>query len=134
MRIKPIILAFILALTALAANAQGSQKKGAITLTPDNVTAIIKSGKPVVVDFAAVWCQPCVQMMPIINELAKEYDGKVVIGKYDIDQGGDFLAQYPIQAVPTILFFKNGRLTKIFAIGAQPKEELEKKIKQLIEL
>ena len=76
----------------------------------NNINEVIASGKPVVVDFWAEWCGPCKAVSPIIDELAQEYEGKVEIGKYDVDEGGDFMAEYGIRNIPTILFFNNGEL------------------------
>lgn len=69
---------------------------------------VIQSDKPVVVDFSAAWCGPCRQLAPIIDDLAREYAGKVKIGKVDIDQSQDVAGTYGIMAVPTVLFFKGG--------------------------
>ncbi len=106
----------------------------AFTFTDENVTEIIASGKPVVIDFWATWCGPCVRMTPIIDELAAQYDGEVVIGKYNIDEEGDLAAKYRIMSIPTILFFKNGEKTDIRLAGSQSKTTLEEKIKELIAL
>lgn len=106
----------------------------AFTFTDENVTEIIASGKPVVIDFWATWCGPCVRMTPIIDELAAQYDGEVVIGKYNIDEEGDLAAKYRIMSIPTILFFKNGEKTDIRLAGSQSKTTLEEKIKELITL
>ena len=99
--------------------------------TDENISEIIQSGQPVVVDFWAEWCGPCKAVAPIIDELSQEYEGKVVIGKYDVDEGGDFMVDYGIRNIPTILFFKNGEMVDK-VIGAQPKAKLEEKIKQML--
>lgn len=106
----------------------------ALTITDENAREIIESGKPVVIDFWATWCGPCVGMAPIIDELAKEYEGQVVIGKYNVDEEGDLSTEYRIMSLPTILFFKNGEKTAIRLAGSQKRETLEEKIKELIAL
>jgi thioredoxin 1 len=70
---------------------------------------VLESDKPVVVDFSATWCAPCRQLAPIIEELSKEYEGRVKIGKIDIDDNQEVAAQYGITAVPTVLYFKGGK-------------------------
>lgn len=106
----------------------------AFTFTDENVNEIIESGKPVVVDFWATWCGPCVGMAPVIDKLAAEYDGRVVVGKYNVDEEGDLSAQYRIMALPTILFFKNGKKTDIRLVGSQEELTLRAKIDELLSL
>lgn len=106
----------------------------AFTFTDENVNEIIESGKPVVVDFWATWCGPCVGMAPVIDKLAAEYDGRVVVGKYNVDEEGDLSAQYRIMALPTILFFKNGKKTDIRLVGSQEESTLRAKIDELLSL
>lgn len=97
----------------------------------ENIQEIIKSGQPVVVDFWAEWCGPCKVVSPIIDELAEEYRGKVVIGKYDVDDGGDFMVDYGIRNIPTILFFKDGEL-KDRNVGSIAKDALKAKVDALL--
>lgn len=104
----------------------------AFTFTDANVNEIIESGKPVVIDFWATWCGPCMGMAPLIDELAKEYEGKVVIGKYNIDEESDLSTQYRIMSIPTLLFFKNGKKTSIRLVGAQQRDTLVEKIEELL--
>ena len=93
-----------------------------MNFTDQNVHEIIASGKPVVIDFWATWCGPCMRMAPVVEELAKEYEGKVEIGKY-------------IMSIPTILFFKNGEIVRDLRLaGAQPKETLRENIEKLLAL
>ncbi|MCC8117766.1 MAG: thioredoxin [Bacteroidales bacterium] len=105
-----------------------------MTFTDANVHEIIASGKPVVIDFWATWCGPCMAMAPIIEKLAEEYEGKVVIGKYNIDEENDLTTQYRIMSIPTILFFKDGKKTSIRLVGAQSRETLVEKINELLAL
>lgn len=106
----------------------------AFTFTDQNVDEIIASGKPVVIDFWATWCGPCMRMSPIIDELAEQFGDEVVIGKYNVDEEGDLSTKYRIMSIPTILFFKNGEKTDIRLAGSQSKATLEEKIKELIAL
>lgn len=106
----------------------------AFTFTDENVNEIIESGKPVVIDFWATWCGPCVAMGPVIDELAEQYEGQVVIGKYNVEEESDFSTDNRIMSLPTILFFKDGKKTSIRLAGSQTKETIEEKIKELLAL
>jgi len=103
----------------------------ALELTDANFEETIKSGKPVMVDFWAQWCGPCLMIAPTVEELSKEYDGQVVVGKLDVDNnmsGGN----YGVRNIPTILFFKNGEVVDK-QVGAVPKAVLKKKLDALVE-
>lgn len=104
----------------------------ATTFTDENIHEIIASGQPVVVDFWATWCGPCRAMSPLIDELAKEYEGRVVIGSYNLDDENDFAAENRVMSLPTILFFKNGKKTPIRLAGSQSRETLVEKIEALL--
>lgn len=106
----------------------------AFHFTDENVNEIIESGKPVVIDFWATWCGPCVRMAPIIDELAAEYEGSVVVGKYNVEEEGDLSATYRITSLPTILFFKDGKKTDIRLAGSQTKANLKDAIEKLLVL
>ena len=106
----------------------------ALTFTDENVKDYIASGKPVVIDFWATWCGPCVGMAPIVEKLAEEYAGKVEIGKYNVDEEGDLATEYRIMSLPTILFFKDGKKTDIRLVGGQTEESLRKNIEALLAL
>lgn len=88
-------------------------------------------GLPVVIDFWATWCGPCRMVAPIIDELAEEYDGKVLIGKCDVEEGDEIAAQYRVRNVPTILFFKGGQQVDKH-VGAATKEQLKAKIEAML--
>ncbi len=70
----------------------------------------IKSGNPVVIDFWATWCGPCIKLGPVIEELAQKYEGKATIGKFNVDEDGDLPTEFGIRNIPTVLFFKDGKL------------------------
>ncbi|MDE5657789.1 MAG: thioredoxin [Muribaculaceae bacterium] len=106
----------------------------AFKFTDSNVEETIASGKPVVIDFWATWCGPCVGMAPIVDELAEEYADKAVIGKYNVDEEGEFASANRVMSLPTILFFKNGEKTSIRLVGSQSKDSLKSKIEELLAL
>lgn len=100
------------------------------TFTSENFEEeVLKSDVPVLVDMFATWCGPCKMMAPVVAQLAQEYEGKVKVGKLDIDENSDIVAQYKIMSVPTFLVIKDGEV-KAKLIGAVSKEELEEAIAQ----
>jgi len=103
----------------------------AITITDESFQELLQDGKPLVVDFWAEWCGPCRMVGPIIEELAKEYEGKVNIGKIDVDENSEVAAQFGIRNIPTILFFKGGELVDK-QVGAAPKAAFSAKIESLL--
>ncbi len=100
--------------------------------TDENVNEIIASGKPVVIDCWATWCGPCMAMAPIIDELATEYEGRVLIGKYNVDDENDFCSENSVRSLPTILFFKDGKKTDLRLVGGQKADAIRAKIDELL--
>ena len=103
----------------------------ALEITDSNYKEVLAEGKPVVMDFWAPWCGPCKMVGPIIDELATEYEGKVIIGKCDVDENGDVAAEYGIRNIPTVLFFKNGELVDK-QVGSAPKSAYVAKIEAIL--
>jgi thioredoxin 1 len=102
------------------------------TFTDDNFDAeALKSDLPVVVDFWAAWCGPCRMIAPIIEELSDEFQGKVKVGKLDVDDNQQTAIKYGVRSIPTVLFFKGGEL-KDTVIGAVPKSMFTEKLSKLI--
>jgi thioredoxin 1 len=102
-----------------------------ITITDENFeTEVVNSELPVVIDFWAEWCGPCRMIAPIMEELAQEYDGKVKIGKLDVDTNQNTAVKFGVRSIPTVLFFKGGEL-KDTVIGAVPKNTFVQKIESL---
>lgn len=84
---------------------------------------VLKSEKPVLVDFFADWCGPCKMMAPIVEELATELDGKVKVGKINVDENSDIAVEYNVMSIPTLIIFQNGKEEKRL-VGLRDKEEL----------
>ncbi len=102
-----------------------------VKITSENFESYKNGTLPLVVDLWATWCGPCRMVGPIISELAEEYDGRVVIGKCDVEEEEEIAAQLRVVSIPTILFFKNGELVDRH-VGAAPKAVLDAKIKALL--
>jgi len=92
---------------------------------------VLQSDKPVVIDFWAEWCGPCRVIGPIIHDLSDEYQGKVVVGKFDVDNNTQVPAKYGIRNIPTVLFFKGGQVVDK-QVGAVPRNNLVNKIEALL--
>ena len=84
---------------------------------------VLKSEKPVLVDFYADWCGPCNAMTPVIEELATELDGKAKVGKINVDENSDIAVEYNVMSIPTLIIFQNGKEEKRL-VGLRDKEEL----------
>ena len=96
-----------------------------VTLTQENFAdEVLKSSKPVMVDFWAEWCAPCKMISPLLDELAAEYDGKVKIAKINTGEQQQLASQFGVNSIPTLLFFKNGQVVNQF-VGARPKRDFK---------
>lgn len=103
----------------------------AVEIKDSNYKEILAEGKPVVIDFWAPWCGPCKMVGPIIDELAAEYEGQVIIGKCDVDENDEVASEFGIRNIPTVLFFKDGvQVDK--QVGAVAKPAFVEKIKKLL--
>jgi len=102
-----------------------------VTITNDNFESFKNGELPLVVDLWAEWCGPCRMVGPIISELANEYDGKIVVGKCDVEENDEIVGEFGVRNIPTILFFKGGELVDKF-VGAATKATLDEKIKALL--
>ena len=103
----------------------------ALEITDNNFKEILAKGTPVVIDFWAPWCGPCKMVGPIIDELAKEYEGRVIMGKCDVDENSDLPAEFGIRNLPTVLFFKDGALVDK-QVGAVAKPAFVEKVEKLL--
>ena len=96
-----------------------------VKLTKENFDKeVMQSDKPVLIDFYADWCGPCKMISPILEELAKEYEGKVTIVKVNVDENGDIAGRYGVMSIPNLVLFKNGDVVKQ-VVGFQPKNQLQ---------
>lgn len=102
-----------------------------VTITNENFESLKNGEQPLVVDFWATWCGPCRMVGPVISELAEQYDGKINVGKCDVEENEELAVEFGIRNIPTILFFKNGQVVDKL-VGAQPKAKIEEKFKSLL--
>ena len=102
-----------------------------VTITSENFESLKNGEQPLVVDFWATWCGPCRMVGPVISELAQEYDGRVVVGKCDVEENEALAMEFGIRNIPTILFFKGGQLVDKI-VGAQAKARIQEKFDALL--
>lgn len=98
-----------------------------VVITKENIDVLKNGTLPLVVDFWADWCGPCKVLSPIISQLAEEYDGKIVVGKCNVEDCEELATEFSIKTLPTLLFFKNGQTVDKF-IGAANKAKLKEKL------
>jgi thioredoxin 1 len=102
-----------------------------LQITDDNFDSILAEGKPVVVDFWAPWCGPCKAIAPVIEALAEEYEGQVIIGKCDVDEALNLSVEFGVRNIPTVVFLKDGEVVDK-QVGAAQRAVYEAKIKALL--
>lgn len=103
----------------------------AIQFTDQTAREAIASGKPVVIDFWATWCGPCIKLGPVVEELAEKYEGQVVVGKLNIDDNDEIATENRVRNIPTVLFFKDGEL-KERSVGLVKLSDLEAKMAAIL--
>ena len=102
-----------------------------LTITNENFESLKNGAQPLVVDFWATWCGPCRMVGPVISELAEAYDGRIAVGKCDVEDNEDLAVKFSVRNIPTILFFKDGQLVDKM-VGAQPKAKIQEKFEALL--
>lgn len=102
-----------------------------MTITNNNFSELVATGKPIVLDFAATWCGPCKRVAPIIEALAADYEGQAIIGKADVEEEEELAMQFGVRSVPTILFIKGGEVVDK-QVGAASRQVLEEKLKAIL--
>ena len=102
-----------------------------VKITNENIEQYKNGSLPLVVDLWATWCGPCRMIAPIVSKLAEEYDGKIVVGKCDVEENDDIVMEFGVRNIPTILFFKNGEVVDRL-VGGQSKSAIQKKFEALL--
>ncbi|MBR2290687.1 MAG: thioredoxin [Prevotella sp.] len=102
-----------------------------VQITSENFESLKGGSEPLVVDFWATWCGPCRMIAPIIAKLAEKYDGKITVGKCDVEENDELAAEFGIRNIPTILFFKNGEVVDK-VVGAVSEAKLDEKFQALL--
>jgi thioredoxin 1 len=100
-------------------------------INPNNISEVLASSQPVLIDFWATWCGPCRILSPTVDEVAKELDGKAVVAKCNVDDCEDIAMQYGIRNIPTLLYFKDGQLADR-TVGVVSKQEIVERLQKLM--
>ena len=116
---------------AITLNAAMSNIREPITLTDSNFKTEVSKYPILLIDFWAPWCGPCRMILPIIEQMAREYTGKVIFGKVNIDENRIIAQSFGIQSIPTMIIFKNGKAVDII-VGAIPKAQIESRLHQQV--
>ncbi len=103
----------------------------AVTITNENFKELVSGSLPVVIDFWAEWCGPCRTIAPIVEELAAEYEGRIVIGKCDVEENDEIVGKFAIRNIPTIIMLKGGEIVDK-QVGALTKDALRAKLEALL--
>ena len=101
------------------------------TINTNNFEALVATGKPIVLDFWATWCGPCKRLAPIIEEVAKDYDGRAIVGKCDVEEDEDLAMRFGVRNIPTVVFLKDGQEVDR-SVGLGPRAVLEEKINAML--
>jgi thioredoxin 1 len=101
------------------------------TINTNNIEALVATGKPIVLDFWATWCGPCKRLAPIIEEVAKDYDGRAIVGKCDVEEDEDLAMRFGVRNIPTVVFLKDGQEVDR-SVGLVPRAVLEEKINAML--
>ncbi len=103
----------------------------ALAITQENYAEVIASEQPVVIDFWAEWCGPCRTIAPIVDELATEFEGRIIVAKCDVEENDDVVSKYGVRNIPTIVMLKGGELVDKH-VGAISKDDLKAKLEALL--
>jgi len=131
--IMALPLIVIIAVFIIKQESKGDENTGSnvLNLNSDNFSnEVLDANIPVIVDFYATWCGPCKKLSPVIEELSKEYEGKIKFGKIDVDKNEEIAAQYNIQSIPHLIIFIDGKAQKS-VIGLHSKDDLKKYLDNL---
>ena len=101
------------------------------TINTNNFEALVATGKPIVLDFWATWCGPCKRLAPIIEEVAKDYDGRAIVGKCDVEEDEDLAMRFGVRNIPAVVFLKDGQEVDR-SVGLVPRAVLEEKINAML--
>ena len=101
------------------------------TINTNNFEALVATGKPIVLDFWATWCGPCKRLAPIIEEVAKDYGGRAIVGKCDVEEDEDLAMRFGVRNIPTVVFLKDGQEVDR-SVGLVPRAVLEEKINAML--